>query len=511
MKQPILITLLLATTSVFVSNIAWAEPVFTVNSVLDQPDDLTMPGTCHTAAGTCTLRAAIMQANRSSGAGATIILPAGAPYVLTIPAAGANGEENGDLNLTNPASGNPFVSIVGDGASTTIIDANQIDRAFTVSGNRSASISGVTIRNGYTSGGGAGILNSGSLAVSHCTLSQNSSNDGGGIFNVGSLGVSDSTFSQNDGDGIYNSGGMIVERSTFSMNYSAFGDSGGGIFNLGTSTVSNSAFYGNIADFGNGGGIGNQGNLTVSDTTFSANYAPNGGAIFNTGIIGFAGTTTIVRSTLSGNRADNGGGVWNGSNLVVVNSTISQNDADNDGGGIYNTVGETLTAANANVYSTSIVFNGADADADPNGGSGGGVFNNDASGSVFNLRNTLVAGNIVSGAPVYDDCTGTLHSYGRNLFWNLPGCTVVIASGGWGYLFNLNTFGPLQNNGGPTQTVALLPGNRAIDFGDPVSGCIDYNSQPIPTDQRGYARVVGTHCDVGAYEYSDTIFKDGFQ
>lgn len=42
---------------------------FTVDSTLDQPDTLTIPGTCHTAANTCTLRAAIMQANRSSGIG----------------------------------------------------------------------------------------------------------------------------------------------------------------------------------------------------------------------------------------------------------------------------------------------------------------------------------------------------------------------------------------------------------------------------------------------------------
>jgi len=69
-----------------------AAVTFTVNSTLDQPDDLTVPGTCHTAENTCTLRAAIMQANRTSGAGATILLPSGT-YALTIPAAGADGEE----------------------------------------------------------------------------------------------------------------------------------------------------------------------------------------------------------------------------------------------------------------------------------------------------------------------------------------------------------------------------------------------------------------------------------
>jgi large repetitive protein len=59
---------------------------FTVNSTDDLSDDLTIPGTCHTAVNTCTLRAAVMQANRTSGLGATIIVPAGI-YKLTIPAA----------------------------------------------------------------------------------------------------------------------------------------------------------------------------------------------------------------------------------------------------------------------------------------------------------------------------------------------------------------------------------------------------------------------------------------
>ena len=81
-----------------------AAVTFTVNSTLDHTDDLTVPGTCHTAANTCTLLAAVMQANWTSGAGATILLPSGT-YALTIPAAGADGEENGDPNLTTPGSG----------------------------------------------------------------------------------------------------------------------------------------------------------------------------------------------------------------------------------------------------------------------------------------------------------------------------------------------------------------------------------------------------------------------
>jgi len=62
--------------------------------------------------------------------------------------------------------------------------------------------------------------------------------------------------------------------------------------------------------------------------------------------------------------------------------------------------------------------------------------------------------------------------------------------------------GPLQNNGGPTETIALLPGSPAIDAGNPA-GCTDGSGHLLTTDQRGMPRpdredAVG--CDMGAYE-----------
>src|SRR6185295_4239186 len=61
--------------------------------------------------------------------------------------------------------------------------------------------------------------------------------------------------------------------------------------------------------------------------------------------------------------------------------------------------------------------------------------------------------------------------------------------------------GPLQDNGGPTQTFALLPGSVAIDTGNPA-GCTDNLGATLTTDQRGFPRPINGRCDMGAYEYS---------
>ncbi len=152
---------------------AGAQVVYTVDSVLDQVDDNTADGVCHTAAGTCTLRAAVMQANQIGGVGATVTLPSGT-YVLGAPV-DADGDDSGDLNLTTPASGFPIITIAGAGAATTIIDANHLDRVLSVAADRGATISGVTFRNGfigYTFSGG-GIFNSGDLTLTDCIVSDN--------------------------------------------------------------------------------------------------------------------------------------------------------------------------------------------------------------------------------------------------------------------------------------------------------------------------------------------------
>jgi CSLREA domain-containing protein len=423
---------------------ALAAPVaatFNVNSTLDEIDDSPGDGLCHSLHNHCTLRAAVMEANFSSGAGATIIVPAGI-YTLTIPASGGDGASTGDLNLTtpppstatsSPASG-PSIALFGAGAASTIIDANQADRVLSVGHNRTASLSGLTLRDGYIEGAyGGGLANDGTLTVTRSTLSGNQS--------------------VTPGDG--------------------------------------------------GGGAINSGALTLIESTVTANSALSaGGGLYN------SGTLLVLRSTIAGNHAGYGAGIFNTflDSLILVDSTVSGNDAVTNGGGIDN-VGQ------ANLYSTTIAGNWADADRQ-GAGAGGGVYNappdqqgvsHAAAAAIFNMRNVLLVGNNLGDTPEWDDCDGTLDAYGTDIV-GLQGeptvCTINQPAGGNLYKLNsLNALGGLRDNGGPTWTIALLAGSSAImDGGNPVT-CLDENAQLLATDQRGVARVAGGNCDIGAFEF----------
>lgn len=431
---------------------AGAAVVFTVNSNSDEIDDDTSDGICHTKDGTCTLRAAVMQANKASGIGATIMLPAG-NYVLVLPALGG-GDEDGDLNLTMPASGNPVIGIVGAGAASTIVDANQIDRVFAIDAGRTVSMSGITVQNGYAGpdGRGGGIFNAGTLFLDHVTLTGNQAG--------------------NDGAGVCNNGTLTVQHSSFTHNVT--NSFGGGIANSSTLSLQDSTLAINTAEAG--GGLYNGGNLAMSGTTISFNTAP-----YSIGI---------------------GGGIFNIYGMTIVNSTIASNTADTNGGGIFN---QGTNLAPVNLYNTTIAYNEADSDQN-NDGSGGGIYVDSFFGGVLNIYNNVLAGNF--NAAFTDDCYGPVSTHARNLFGNTSQCTITQISGGYALLNPQDSIGPLQNNGGPTQTVALLAGSNAID-GTIAGVCHDNYGFDILTDQRGFARSDGL-CDVGAYEYNE-IFSNSFE
>ncbi len=154
------------------------------------------------------------------------------------------------------------------------------------------------------------------------------------------------------------------------------------------------------------------------------------------------------------------------------------------GGGIFND-------GKATISFSSIVGNAAYSEQ---GNTGGGIFQ---TGGSLTLKSTLLANNSTGGS-----CSGTATSDGYNLSDD-SSCTFLTATGDQNDITNAATYlGPLQNNGGPTTTIALLrgsPGSTAIDA-VPLSACTDASGNPVITDQRGVYRPQGSGCDVGAYE-----------
>jgi hypothetical protein len=298
-------------------------------------------------------------------------------------------------------------------------------------------------------GGGVGsvILNNRSgVTVSRVTMRNGGGDGGGGV---------------GDGGNVYNCFASLTIMDSIITGGSVrrgpgFDGYGGAIYNCPSSTMTiiNTTISGNRAE--EGGGICNGGTLTISNSTFTGNVARHrkGGGIRN------YGTLTINNSTFSGNRASGiGGGIHNGGlfgpsgTLVISNSTFSGNTA----GDRY----------------------------------GGGIFNEKKGTSVV-LHNSIVANN------TRGNCHGTLTSRGYNLSSD---STCNFNSAG-----DLNdtdpNLGPLQNNGGPTRTMALLPGSPAIDTGNP-DGCTDSHGHLLKTDQRGMPRPDkedAAGCDRGAYE-----------
>ena len=243
-----------------------------------------------------------------------------------------------------------------------------------------------------------------------------------------------------------------------------------------------------------GGGIGNEGTLSVSNSTFSNNLSINGGAIYN------AFKLVVTNTTFDHNTAFNGfGGAINNSFMASVTNSTFYANVSFRGGGIYNN--PPRIGGNPVVTVTNSTFEGNVA-AGGSAGGGGGIFN----GAVF-PGEASVKGTIIAGS-TDDDCFGEkIVDLGYNIADD-PTCEFQkTGSAGNGSFVNpmLSQAG-LANNGGPTQTIALLPGSPAIDA-IPLADCTDQAlpPNPITTDQRGFPRPDGTEslCDIGAYEFQD--------
>jgi len=204
--------------------------VFNVNDTTDLVDSNSADGICLTSDTTCSLRAAIQQANALAGTH-TINIPAG-QFRLTLSGIGENAAASGDLDVTAD------VDIIGAGPDLTTIDAGGIDRVFHLLGTAPVVVSGVTIRGGAASdstntnflGGGIYLESSAVLDLAHCAVTTNSANAGGGIFaqNSSDVAISDCTFRDNSalnlgftniqGSAILTGGTMDLDRVEVSNN-----------------------------------------------------------------------------------------------------------------------------------------------------------------------------------------------------------------------------------------------------------------------------------------------------
>jgi len=324
------------------------------------------------------------------------------------------------------------------------------------------------------SGSGGGILSvAGDVLITECIVDSNSANRAGGAIEMidGTLDISLARIVNNDVNGTAgtpapgNGGAIHVTGSTGLVTISesnianneaaleggALWNQNGTLMNIDTSTIDNNRAYGSGVNDGGAGIFNNGGMVDINTSTISNNEASagsaSGGAIHNA----HGGEVMVMRSTISGNTvAGSGGGIFNNGNSVDVNATtIVFNEATNTGGGI------------EGVGSTSI-------------------------------KNTIVALNSASSGM---DVSGTFSSND----YNLIGTDDLSA-----FPEEANDIeeadpvvGPLQDNGGLTQTHELLIGSAAFNTGDPADLFNDQIEQTVFDGIR----------DIGAYEAQQILLS----
>ncbi len=498
--------------------------------------------------GLCSLREAVNDVDGGSPDGDctaadptenTIVLPAG-DYQLT--RTGADGT-NAAGELVVVGNGTSLLTISGAGPDSTTIDASGLgDRVLDIMG-PAVALQDLTIAHGSAASGadGGGINTTSGLTLTDVDVTDNeagagadadgeSGGDGGGIYAGGTLTIQDSTISGNvagsggkgaavgsgatggsggnggNGGGIYfsSTSAVEIEDSTIASNFAGAGGTGG-------TGGANGGQGGLGGDGGSGGGIfvgsGMTGQyLTVEDSTFSGNGAGAGGSGGTggegadgaeggrgggggSGGAAFAFNVTAVNSTLTGNQAGAGGSGGTGGRGTNPGGG-GQGGPGGPGGSGGAVEADPLdspsTLTNVTISSSAAGSAGA--------GGGGGLGGGGSSGSpgspgadadVQNTGSTLSLQNSITtaspGSSPCSDVTDGGHNLGED------GC--VSSNVGVDPML-----GALADNGGPTETMALLPGSPAID-GVPPTG-----ANCPPTDQRGVPRPQGPACDIGAFE-----------
>jgi hypothetical protein len=431
----------------------------------------------------------------SDDGGGLYLSMVGNPTITNTTITGNTGQKGGGLYLWNlPASimtvqNSTFDGNYGYDGGGAYIDAGTAHlSASTLIGNRAKRHGGGVFVNVYNdatlfveAGTTIGRLGAGNISNS----APASLGLGGGIYNMKNLNIADSAIEANTGDGIYNYGGTIRMQNSIIQ-----GNTGSGIESfISGSTADIQPTHSNFLSNSISGISAINANLTITEGTIKDNSF--------SGIMIFGGSLTLTDRAVLDNHTNYDGGGIAGYNLVdasITNTTVSGNAATASGGGLY--LWGLGMGASLKLYNLTISGNRA-------GTTGGGL---EAGSGVLELNNVTLAqntaasaGGLHSTATVHvtntilaentgGNCGGSISSSGTNLDTG-SSCTFA----GPGDLSGLPAqLGPLQDNGGFSETHALLAGSPALETGNDLS-C-------RPTDQRGIARPQGMHCDLGAFE-----------
>jgi len=352
---------------------------------------------------------------------------------------------SGELVVNQPTT------IAGPGAEQLTImrsgaEGTPAFRVFRVQGSQ-VTISGLTVRNGLVAGtdyNGAGILNEGSLTLNDCAVRGNRS-----------------TVTYARGTGLFN-----ASNATLTANRCVFAE------NVGT------------GEYAEGSGIYVFGVVNLIDCTIRGNrgegYYSRGGGMH----VDYFGSAGVARCTFSSNSVTGlnaqGGGIYNYGRLEIFNSTLSGNHSGETGGGIH----VDSLAPNTAIRNCTISGNTA-----RTGGAGLSNYGFTPNSTPRTLKDSIIAGN----SPSDIESHGGLASLGHNVFGEISGNAIAGTTGDhFGVTADALRLAPLANNGGPTQTRALLAGSPALDAGNP--------SAFPEVDQRGIARPFNSRPDIGAFE-----------
>jgi hypothetical protein len=457
---------------------------------------------------------------------------------------------DGAITLTNTITNTLNTALDGTGHTVTITGP----QAFYVSSNSTLTMVFITITNCHSPKGAGVFNNGGTVNLTNVLFENNYANGsltaggGGAIYNLagGRLNADNCTFSNNSaqfcyycgpclGGAIYNSNGAVTLRQClfdsnaaegFDVNPQAYAGNqgyGGAIYSVGSLAADSCSFIRNLArggaggspqgtpflpngypgGDGSGGAIYSQGALAVSRCLFESNsaaggfggsgstgqthatggpggYGNSGGNGIGGGVYGVGGA--LINCTFEGNLAVAGGGGLGGAGGT---STLSgTGGAGGNGGNGGNGSGGAI-AGGLNQVNCTIAFNSAVAGYGGSGGPGGSSIGSTGPSGASGTNGTAVGGGVYAGV--------ITNSF---LVANSPASS-------WSGSPNIEipgpdpNLGPLTNNGGPTLTMALLPGSLAIDAGDT-------SAAPV-TDQRGFPRPAGAAVDIGAFEFGSML------